>query len=313
MATIIRFAKTATELNDVLEVRFVAMQEAGRKAGQLATFTRKIMDHFDIYPTTHNVLAYKDGRAVATVRCVAYSPSEPLLNFSFDFRETASRLTGTCYQIDMLALTREVASQPAVQLQTLRMALGHLAQKGIAHALFLCPDQLLEMALKIGFTSLADAFDSPALGQRATAMTIEVREFYKTLMSGIKDQELLRFQEAFYYSVFAPGEILVVEGERGSTSYLIEEGEVEVLIRSGDGLMSVSTIQPGQMIGEVAMVTNEPRTASLVAKVPTTCLSFDRADFMKLMYDQPHRSLDMFKIFSKRLSESNRKLAELKK
>jgi CRP-like cAMP-binding protein len=121
----------------------------------------------------------------------------------------------------------------------------------------------------------------------------------------------MRFQEVFYCSVFEAGEVIVAQGEKGSTAYLIEDGEVEVLIKGKDQLIPISTIGRGQLIGEIAMVTNEPRTASVISKTVTSCIAFDRSEFMRLLYSQPHRSLDIFKIFSKRLSESNRRLAEV--
>ncbi len=290
------------------------MEQAGKKLPRIMTFTRKVIDHYDIYPTTQNVVAYSGGKAVACARLVEYAPGNNLLNLSFDFGESASKLKGSCAYLDMMAMLKEISGNDAVLFQLIRMALSHLAFKGIENALFVCPDRLMEVVRRIGFKPIADAFDCEVFDSRATPVTIEIREFYKSWLSNMKDQELIRFQQAFYYSIFDPGEVMAVEGERGSTAYLIEDGEVEVLIRfSGENLLPISTMHKGQMIGEVAMVTNEPRTASLITKSTTTCLSFDRADFMKLMYEEPHRSLDMFKIFSKRLNESNRKLAEMRK
>jgi CRP-like cAMP-binding protein len=75
-------------------------------------------------------------------------------------------------------------------------------------------------------------------------------------------------------------------------------------------LKSIRTLSAGQLIGEVAMLTNDTRTASIVTKTKCPCVSFERAEFMKLLYAEPHRSMDIFKIFGKRLSESNKRLAE---
>lgn len=313
MATILRFAKSGSELNDVLELRYRAMLEAGRKMGHHSRFTQKLMDHFDIFPSTYNVVAYNGGRAVACLRGVEYKSNDPVNNFCFDFKETASTLVGNSYYFDMLAIIAELSNHRALQMQTLKLAMSALVYRGIENALFVCPVGLAGVAKELQFRPIADMYFCEPLSTQVVPMTAKVGEFYKVMLANIKDQELLRFQEAFYYSIFDPGEVLVVEGERGSTAYLIEEGEVEVVIKSGENLLPISTMTSGQMIGEVAMVTNEPRTASLIAKTTTTCLSFDRADFMKLMYEQPHRSLDMFKIFSKRLNESNRRLAEMRK
>lgn len=312
MPTIIRLAKTTGELNDVLEMRFRALSEAGRNLGRLSQFTGRVIDHYDIYPTTLNTIAYSNGKPVAGLRAVEYLPTEALLNIDFDYRETRSHLDGDCYILDMLALTRHLLSPVALRRQLLKMVLSLLAHKGIRWALFSCPGEILQVAESLGFKRLKDPFFSDAVGHEICPGTIDVQAFFDNLIRDVVDQEIMRFQEVFYYSIFEAGEVMVVEGEKGSTAYLIEEGEVEVIIQSGDELVPISTIKEGRMIGEVAMVTNEPRTASLIARTTTSCVSFDRNEFMKLMYSQPHRSLDVFKIFSKRLSESNRRLAEMK-
>ncbi len=313
MPTVVRFAKSTAELSDVLEIRFLALEEAGLQVGHLTRMTRKVIDHFDIFPTTANVIAYRDGKPVASLRALEFQESETLMNMSFDFRESKNPLNGAVYLLDMLAIIERAAAQPAVHRQLLRMILSVLASRRVNHAFFLCPNELRVTSEQLGFKPVADAFFCQHLNREVQPLVIDVTEFYNRLASGIADQELVRFQEAFYFSIFEPGEILAVQGERGTTAFLLESGEVEVLIQGGENLIPVSTIKAGQMIGEVAMVTNEPRTASLIAKTMLSCIAFDRADFVKMMYEQPHKSIDMFKIFSKRLTESNRRIAELQK
>ena len=312
MPTIIRLAKTTGELNDVLSTRYRALKEVGRSLAGLSQLTERVIDHFDIQPTTLNIIAYHSGVPVASFRAVEFNPNESLMSLAFDFHETAAQLKGSCYLLDMLALTKDQHARPLVTQQLLKMVLSLLAHRRVQSAFFICPLGLLSQAEKMGFRKLKDPFHSEMLDQQVCPLVIDIATFFSHLIEGIVDQEIIRFQEVFYSTIFDAGEVLVVEGEKGSTAYLIEEGEVEVLIQKNEGLIPISTIKQGHMIGEVAMVTNEVRTASLVAKTPTCCISFDRREFMKLMYQQPHRSMDIFKIFSKRLSESNRRLAEIK-
>ncbi len=313
MPTIVRLAKTSGELNDVLEMRYHTLTDSGRTLSSWSHFTERILDHLDIYPTTLNVIAYHDGKAVAGLRAARYSPNERLLNLGFDFSESAANVGGVVYAFDMVAFSAALKSATSVRKHVLKMALSLLAHQNINSALFLCPEPLLALCEALGFKRLKDPYVCNAFGGATVCpLIIDVAAFFSSLVQGIVDQEIIRFQEVFYYSIFAPGEVMVVEGERGSTAYLIEEGEVEVLVKKGDAIVPISSIGQGRMIGEVAMVTNEPRTASLVARSTTACISFDRNEFMKLMYAQPHRSMDIFKIFSKRLSESNKRIAEMK-
>lgn len=313
MATVITHAKTAKELNDILSLRFRVLEEAGLRPAQMFQFTRKLVDPIDLYPNTINVIAYNNAVAVAAIRASEYSEKEALQNLSYNFFEATENLKGSCFFIDMLAMLKAYGQNQMIKKQIFRMILILLARRKVTHGLCLCPEELIDTLVEIGFQSLQDPFYSKELGQRLAPMSIKLRDFYAQFIQNISDQEIIRFQEVFYMSIFEPGEILVVQGEKGSTAYLIEEGEVEVAVQGATEVLPLSTIGKGNLIGEIAMVTNEPRTASLIAKIHTSCISFDRIDFMKLMYAEPHRTMDIFKIFSKRLKESNRKIAEIQK
>ncbi len=281
--------------------------------GLMSQFTKKVIDHLDVYPSTLNVVAYREGQAVASIRSVEYSPKEKILNLSYDFSESYKNINSAAHTVDMLVVCREMAKHQLLIKQILRTTLGLLARRNVPYVFFVCPQEVEGQALQIGFKPLGDNFTCPTLNRSVRPLVINVREFYDLALREIADQEIIRFQEVFYTTVFDPGEILAVEGERGNIAYLIEEGEVEVLIQKADQLVSISTIGAGRLTGEVAMVTSETRTASLIAKRATSCISFDRGDFIRLMYEEPHRSIDLFKIFSKRLNESNKRITEVKR
>ncbi len=312
MPTIIRVASSASELNDVLQVRFKVLEQSGRTASHSVFVTKRIIDYFDIFPNTINIVAYENGNIVGALRAVEYIGDVALLNHAFDYSEAVQNVKGKSFLLDMIVIVREFSNHLVFQKQLFSTALGILAHKGATHAFTNCPVILEDLCKELGFSKISEPLESQSLKLKITPMVIEVPKFYRKSIEGIADQEIIRFQEVFYKTIFEPGEILVVEGERGSTAYLIEDGEVEVVLNKGDEFIHISTISRGYLLGEVAMITNETRTASLIAKSTTSCIAFDRNDFMKYMYTNPQRSLDVFKIFSKRLNESNKKLAEAK-
>jgi cold shock CspA family protein len=56
------------------------------------------------------------------------------------------------------------------------------------------------------------------------------------------------FQEAFYFAIFAAGEVMAVQGEKGATAYLLEKGEVEVLLDTNSQLVPLTTLKEGQKV-----------------------------------------------------------------
>jgi MFS family permease len=81
----------------------------------------------------------------------------------------------------------------------------------------------------------------------------------------------------------APGTAIVTEGEVGHHFYVIEDGEAEV---SREGHL-VATLGRGDYFGEIALLRHVPRTATVVAKTPTTLLSLEREGFLEEVTGHP--------------------------
>jgi voltage-gated potassium channel len=75
---------------------------------------------------------------------------------------------------------------------------------------------------------------------------------------------------------------IVRRGERGDCMYFIASGEVEVRLRPG-----AVRLGPGEFFGEIALLTGEPRSATIVAVQPCTLLTLDIVDFRQLLGRQP--------------------------
>ncbi len=312
MPVIARIAKSTDELNDILSLRYQVLSESGQSAGEFTKLTKKLINHLDILPNTINVIAYQKGKAVGAFRATPYSFKEPFHQLSYDFSEGAQKFKGETYIFDMLTLLQTGLIGEAIVKLLCKMILNILSQRNIENAFFLCPSILEPIALDLGFVRLGDHFESDVYRMKVCPMVISIPKYYQQLLDVIVDKEILKFQEVFYLSLFLPGDVLVTQGERGSTAYLIEEGSVDVIVKSNTQLLSLSEIGRGHLIGEVAMLTSEPRTASLIAKTVTSCISFDRSEFIRFIENEPHRSLEVFKIFSKRLNETNKRMAELR-
>lgn len=70
------------------------------------------------------------------------------------------------------------------------------------------------------------------------------------------------------------------QGEGGDTAYIIESGQVEILIKKDDGRThKIGTRGPGSIIGEMSIIDNQPRTASIRATEECRVLEISREDF----------------------------------
>ncbi|HXY46360.1 MAG TPA: cyclic nucleotide-binding domain-containing protein [Thermoplasmata archaeon] len=89
------------------------------------------------------------------------------------------------------------------------------------------------------------------------------KKYLKTLAATAADQR------------YKAGDVLIAEGQKGIGFYLIAEGQVNV----EKGGRTVATLGPGQFFGEMALLDEEPRTATVKAVSPTRCLVLSSWEF----------------------------------
>jgi len=105
---------------------------------------------------------------------------------------------------------------------------------------------------------------------------------------------------------FCPdGETIAVQGEPGNEMYIIVAGAVRVLTAAGDGPeMEVARREPGEYVGEMAIISQEPRMASLVAVGDVRMLCIDQKSFESLLRERPEISLAVMRVLCARLKEA---------
>jgi CRP-like cAMP-binding protein len=86
---------------------------------------------------------------------------------------------------------------------------------------------------------------------------------------------------------FTAGEPIVRQGDAGDTVYVVHEGEVGVRVQVDGSTAEVATLRPGQIFGEMALLTGEPRSASCTARTEVSCYVIDRAEFENLLAQHP--------------------------
>jgi uncharacterized protein YhbP (UPF0306 family) len=104
----------------------------------------------------------------------------------------------------------------------------------------------------------------------------------------------------------AAGTVVVRQGARGETFYIIVNGELEVS-REDDGVTrTLDTLRKGQFFGEMAILRDLPRTATVRATVPTTLLAMGREDFRELVGQSLTTTEDFDQVIRRRLDEIGR-------
>jgi ATP-binding cassette subfamily B protein len=119
---------------------------------------------------------------------------------------------------------------------------------------------------------------------------------------GLVSREMLQsLAEQLTAERFVPGEDVVCEGEPGEKLYLIGRGQLEVLVNDGYSDRRVNTLNVGDYFGEMALLDNCPRTATVRATEPTELYTLTRASFLTLLEGAPTvRQMVMKKVAQRR-------------
>ncbi len=111
---------------------------------------------------------------------------------------------------------------------------------------------------------------------------------------------------------FDDGEVLFREGDRADCAYVIMSGEVEILADTGGTEFIAGTLGKNQLFGELAVLTNSPRSATLRAKGELTALKISDDNFLKLLVENPEVALEVMRTLSEKLVLSHHQVEELK-
>ena len=90
---------------------------------------------------------------------------------------------------------------------------------------------------------------------------------------------LAEFAERMKQETFAPGETIIRQGDIGDKFYVIESGTVDVSALKDGKAVRTATLTEGDFFGEVALLTGEPRNATIVAQTEVKVLSLEREHF----------------------------------
>jgi hypothetical protein len=106
---------------------------------------------------------------------------------------------------------------------------------------------------------------------------------------------------------FADGELLAAQGEPGDELFIITSGEVCVrMAAEGRPETEVARRGAGEYVGEMAIISREPRIASLVALGQVRTLCLDRQQFEGLLRERPETCLAVMRVLCARLKEATR-------
>jgi CRP/FNR family cyclic AMP-dependent transcriptional regulator len=131
------------------------------------------------------------------------------------------------------------------------------------------------------------------------------------LFAGLEPESLSRLESFTFRKTFAPGELIVEEGRTGNGLYVVLSGEVEVIKGlEGGRPETLAKLGAGEPFGEMALLGEWPRMASVRATTDVECLGMDRWVFLAHLNREPGLAVKMLQILAQRLAEVAERLVD---
>ena len=111
--------------------------------------------------------------------------------------------------------------------------------------------------------------------------------------------------------IYTDGSIIVKQGDSGNLMYIILKGEVEVIREDGGEQVILSTLTKGDIFGEMALFSGQPRSATIRSKGETRILTVDKRLFMTRVHEDPSLAFLLLKRMAERISQLDEEITRL--
>jgi CRP-like cAMP-binding protein len=352
MAVRIRQATSPTDLDQLFQVRHRVFVEEQRYFRPVSD--GRLVDRFDAFPTTANIVASAHGRIVGGVRIVEPSPVGAPVDELFDFRPHLPDTNVRVGSGSMLVVEPEYRRIPRVTFAMLGMMYYWALVKGLTHITGVAAPEAEKLFLGSGYEPVQARFFHEPTALWMLPVVLDIGRLNDRFATFVDRHDIRHFLTGFERQFHAAGETIITAGEQGSAAYVIVEGRVGVSVGPGpvtspfnvddlppssrvDGSASVRPpsssrgvddpppsvrprrspspipvreMGPGEVFGELSLITSNPRSANVVALTDVDLMVLEREAFHKQVTENPLVALNLLAMLGKRLTTVTDRLQE---
>lgn len=113
------------------------------------------------------------------------------------------------------------------------------------------------------------------------------------LFRGLQQKHLKSLAKGTTQRSYGPDQVILTEGQTGYGLYIIESGRVKVTQQTDSGTRDIRIMGPGESFGELSLLDDRPRSATITALEPTTALLLDKWQFIGEMKSHPEIAMEV--------------------
>ena len=107
---------------------------------------------------------------------------------------------------------------------------------------------------------------------------------------------------------FQNGQSLFRQGDPGDAAYIIVEGTADILVDTPSGPITVATLAKNDIVGEIAILCDVPRTATVTAMGELVTLKITKDLFFRMVTDFPEMGVEIMRVLAHRLEQTTAQL-----
>ena len=130
------------------------------------------------------------------------------------------------------------------------------------------------------------------------------------LFSGVAPAKLKLLAFTSDRVTYAPGQLLFRQGDVGDAAYVVLSGKAEVMVDLPAGQIKVAEVDPNSIVGEIAILCNVSRTATVRATTAVEALRIRKDHFLRLLGEYPEMTVEIMRVLADRLSHTTAELTE---
>jgi len=291
----ITIAKSPEQIDEVFKIRHKVFCEEEEKFQN--TPDGRIIDRFDAYPTTNNLIVLNEEQAIGSIRLTLDSTLGVPSDEFFDFRAhlpTDYRLI-SC---SMFCISKPFRSRQ-LAFSLILMAAYFAISNNATHATAPINPAIARLLTRGGFKIVGEELVDPHTGLNIIPVMLIIKELNDFFVNFVKQNQIMNFLSCYDCTFYSPGEYIIKEGEQGDSAFVIVEGEVEVKLAK----KVIATLSEGEVFGELALLTDEVRTADVIAKTDLRVMTMAKTVFMDYLLNHPEKAVTFMKSMGSRMKK----------
>jgi len=109
---------------------------------------------------------------------------------------------------------------------------------------------------------------------------------------------------------YHPDQVLFHQGESGDAAYIILKGQADIIVDGPRGPLTVAKLERNAIVGEIAILCDVPRTATVKAATELVTLRISKELFFRLITEFPQIGIEIMRVLAERLERTTGRLRE---